>query len=219
MEAIGHSPSCTSVRVSTPDWHTEQRVGIQKVEERQRKIRGRRCDQIAPANSTSRNQVIPGLSREMPVMERKQPRCKQNLSEYWKSMEKLKSWLVVISTSGRGSFRENFSGFSHVLPSWSIISIGTLPFTQDVAISSLRRWLRTSQNAARWGPDGTFGIDVGIPTFNGTMSFTQGSHIGRLTFHLTWGSWEHLSGGAVRDIVLARIDRWKFAGSGGKAAR
>ena len=91
MEAIGHAPSCTSVRVSTPDWHTEQRVGIQKVEERQRKIRGRRCIQTksllrtVPAGTRS-YQVY--LSREMPVMERKQVRCKQisqNIGKAWKS--------------------------------------------------------------------------------------------------------------------------------------
>ena len=125
MEAIGHAPSCTSVRVSTPDWHTEQRVGIQKVEERQRKIRGRRCIQTKSLlrNSTSRNQVIPGLSKQRNARYGKKTGTVQaNLSKYWKSMEKLKSWLVVISASGRGSFRENWRFFfcmcSHPGPSY-----------------------------------------------------------------------------------------------------
>ena len=74
----------------------------------------------------------------------------------------------------------------HVLPpsspSWSIIAICTLPFPKDVAISRLRGRLRTSQDAAGWAPDGPFGIDVGISTFDGAMRFTQGSHVGRLTW-------------------------------------
>ena len=102
----------------------------------------------------------------------------------------------------------------------SIITISTLPFSQDISISRLRWWFRTSQDTTRRCPNSSQGIDIRIATFDGSMCFTQRWEVRCFAFHLTWASREHFAiTWTVSDVMLAWINVRKITRGCREAAR